>query len=571
VKARSLVGIGLAAAAAALLASCNPLSSPLPNNAVDVPVVQHLASSGTFTYTVDPGSTPGDVYFVFTNPSMTANAAQKPSVQGASIVIDGKSLPAPSPQPLYSENNEPRSLAERIAEFNRDPSAFLSLPPSGRPSPNISTRPAQNDALGQLDTFVTDIDSYGNPTASVAATCRKVTGQVDLGDGRKRALSIWVDSANWDLSDSIPTEMSVTKILEFADRFLKAPASANDIYHWNTAVVGEPWGSHTDPQLIPWDPNATVTILLCNLNASYAGSVIVGYFWAKDNFSTTYLPGSNQRIMFYIDATLLGKLEGLESTWSVNNYWPKIIFSTLAHEFQHMIQFYQKQILRGAATGTDTWINETCSMIMEDLVADKLGVEGPRGIANADGSAGSAGIVEGRIPDFNGYSYYPLAVTSGYGLTDYSISYAFGSWLARNYGGTELLRRIVQCPETNTTAVTNAAAEGSGLPGENMTRLLEKWAASVLLSDMTTAPVRYRYNTGGWTTSTAGGLDYHLGSINIFNYAPALYVFTQAGTVPGTVFNRSSNIYYQAALGLGTARTWTITVPQGILMTVVIK
>jgi hypothetical protein len=208
---------------------------------------------------------------------------------------------------------------------------------------------------------------------------------------------------------------------------------------------------------------------------------------------------------------------------------------------------------------------------MEDLVADKLGVEGPRGIANSDGSAGSAGIVEGRIPDFNSYSYYPLAVTSGYGLTDYSISYAFGSWLARNYGGTELLRRIVQCPETDTTAVTNAVAAESGLQGESMARLLEKWAASVLLSDMTAAPARYRYNTGGWATSSAGGLSFNLGSINIFNYTPALYVFTQAGTVPGTVFNRSSNIYYQAALGLGTARSWTMTVPQGILTTVVIK
>jgi len=129
----------------------------------------------------------------------------------------------------------------------------------------------------------------------------------------------------------------------------------------------------------------------------------------------------------------------------------------------------------------------------------------------------------------------------------------------------------VQCPETNTTAVTNAVAAESGPQEESMARLLEKWAASVLLSDMTTAPARYRYNTLGWTTSRAGGLSYNLGSINIFNYAPELYVFTQAGTVPGTTFNRSSNIYYQAALGLETARSWTLTVPQGILTTVVLK
>jgi hypothetical protein len=93
----------------------------------------------------------------------------------------------------------------------------------------------------------------------------------------------------------------------------------------------------------------------------------------------------------------------------------------------------------------------------------------------------------------------------------------------------------------------------------------------VLLSDVTMAPARYRYNTGGWVKTSAGGLSYNLGSINIFNYSPALYVFKQAGTVPGTTFNRSSNIYYSAAQGLGTARSWTISVPQGIVMTVVIK
>jgi hypothetical protein len=275
--------------------------------------------------------------------------------------------------------------------------------------------------------------------------------------------------------------------------------------------------------------------------------------------------------MFVIDAVMYAALVSGETVWSAGNYWPKIVISTLAHEFQHMIHFYQKVIVQGAPSVTDTWINEMCSMIMEDLVADKLGVEGPRGIANADGSAGSPGIIEGRIPKFNSNSSYPLAVRNDYGLTDYSISYAFGSWLARNYGGTELLRRIVQCPETNTTAVTNAVLAESDLQDESMARLLEKWAASVLLSDMTTAPARYRYNSGGWVTTSASGLSYNLGSINIFNYMPKLYVFTQAGTVPGTTFNRSSNIYYQAAIGLGTARSWTMTVPQGILMTVVIK
>jgi len=572
VKARSLAGISLAAAAAALLLSCNPLSSPLPDNAVDVPVVQHLAYSGTFTYSVDPGATSRDVYFVFTNPSVTANADQKPSVEGAAIVIDGKSLPSPGPQPLYSENSEPRSLAERIAEFNRDPFKALGLDASAAARSEFPVGPGEPsfDSFGELDTLK-DLGP-GNATISVDATCQFVSpAPVTIADGTTRKLNIWVANDCWTIGGTKSHLVDGSMVAALADSFLMT-GSANDIYDWVTAVIGAEWGTHGFSNLIP--PNREITILLSDIEADNSDTGgIVGYFWAGNNFTTSSVPDSNERIMFVIDAVMYAaRVPALgETVWSADNYWPKIVISTLAHEFQHMIHFYQKAIVQGAPSGTDTWINEMCSMIMEDLVADKLGVEGPRGVSPADGSAGSPGITEGRIPDFNSNSYYPLAVNSDYGLTDYSISYAFGSWLARNYGGTELLRRIVQCPETNTTAVINAVAAESGPQEESMARLLEKWAASVLLSDMTTAPARYRYNTRGWTTSRAGGLSYNLGSINIFNYAPELYVFTQAGTVPGTTFNRSSNIYYQAALGLGTARSWTLTVPQGILTTVVLK
>ncbi len=582
-KARSLAGIGLSAAAAALLLSCSPFSAPLPNNAVDVPVVQHLAYSGTFTHTVDPGPTPRDVYFVFTNPSVTVDADQKPSVQSEAIVIDGKSLPAPSPQPLYSANSEPRSLAERIAEFNRDPfkavgsggaAAARSEFPVGPGEPSYDTQDVSESPFNDL--------GPGGTTISIPATCRFVSASTTIADGTTRTLNIWVANDCWIDTGTVGTGtgqkrrlVNGTMVTALADSFLKTGAG-NDIYDWVTAVIGAEWGTHSFSNLI--SPNGEITILLSDIEADNSDTGgIVGYFSARNNFTVASYPDSNQRIMFVIDAVMYANPnpDGSDSpggpTWAPDVHWPKIIFSTVAHEFQHVIQFYQKQILQGAATGTDTWINEMCSVIMEDLVADKLGVEGPRGIANADGSAGSPGIKETRLSDFNSYSYYPLAVTSGYDLADYSISYAFGSWLARNYGGAQLLNRIVQCPESNTTAVTNAVAAESGRQDESIARLLEKWAASVLLSDMTTVPARYRYNTGGWVTTSAGGLLYNLGSINIFNYTPALYVFTQAGTVPGTTFYRSSNIYYQAALGLGTARSWTITVPQGILTTVVIK
>ncbi|TAN32139.1 peptidase M30, partial [Patescibacteria group bacterium] len=264
-----------------------------------------------------------------------------------------------------------------------------------------------------------------------------------------------------------------------------------------------------------------------------------------------------------------------ESVWAPTNYWPKIVFSTLAHEFQHMVQFYQKQVLRGGgsnATGTDTWINEMCSMLMEDLVSssDKLNVEGPRGVSSTDGTAGSAGNTLGRIPGFNASSNVSLAVTgSSFGLTQYSVAYAFGSWLIRNYGGPALLTRIVQSAQTDYTAVVNAAAAYSGRT-ETMEGLLQKWAASVLISDNTSAPFGYRYNSGGWMSFSEGSETFNLGSLNVFNYSPTLTVYNSSVPIPAAPYY-SSNIYFKAASMLTGSRTFSVTIPAGTGMSVVLK
>ena len=48
--------------------------------------------------------------------------------------------------------------------------------------------------------------------------------------------------------------------------------------------------------------------------------------------------------------------------------------------------------------------------------------------------------------------------------------------------------------------------------------VLTDWAVANLLSDDTGAPHPYRYNSGRWSTSEAGGIALRLGSIDLFNY-----------------------------------------------------
>jgi hypothetical protein len=570
------------AALAVSLSSCSFLFGALPGSAVVQPTVQHVPYSGSFKYTVDPGSTARDVYFVFTNPDLTQDSSIKPAVSGTAIAVDGKSLPAPMQQPLYGRNSAPRTAAQRLAELNRDPFRALGLSREASRSSSFLAR----RGTPSCDT-VNDSRVFNDLGLNTPATCRYVSPTpIAVADGSTRTLNIWVADDCWvgtgTTGATSPNKRHLvdsTMVAELANRFLKAGAD-NDIYDWDTAVVGAEWGPNDFGNLIP--PNDEITILLSDIsNDNSDNGGVVGYFSPANNFTSSSVPGSNERIMFVIDAVMYanpndnGYSQVGGSGWAATDYWAEEVFSTLAHELQHMIQFYQKQV-RYDVADTASWINEMCSMIMEDLVADKLHVKGPRGVSDLaypNGTAGAAGNSDGRLSMFNENSYFPLAQMGTMALEDYSTAYAFGAWLARNYGGAKLLKRIVQRAETDETAVVKSVAEESGRTDESMTRLLEKWAAAVLLSDAASSgPAGYLYNTGGWMTSSSGGISYDLGSIDLFDYSPTLNVFTATGSVPsGVTFSSSSNVYYEAAAGLASARTWSITVPQGIVMSVVLE
>jgi hypothetical protein len=246
-----------------------------------------------------------------------------------------------------------------------------------------------------------------------------------------------------------------------------------------------------------------------------------------------------------------------------------------------MIQFYQKGVVRDAGSGADVWIDEMCAQLAEDLLADKIGVMGPRGVDPSDGSAGSAGNKEGRIPLYNRYTYLPLVTKSGFDIFDYSTVYAFGAWAARNYGGAEFLRNVVQNAYTDKQAVVSAAKLG-GAERSDLDSLIARWAVSVLGSDRTDMPPGYAYNVGAWINSAAqDGSAYRLGSMNIHNYLPLDPYTGTYGAVSGPLyadasggvsfFGASSNVYYAAARSLSGEKSFEVTLPEGVTMHVVLK
>ncbi|CAA6802276.1 MAG: Unknown protein [uncultured Campylobacterales bacterium] len=341
----------------------------------------------------------------------------------------------------------------------------------------------------------------------------------ELVDNNQFKLNIWVDENAYG-AECNDGKCITEEIIEFFSNVFLKDGNNNDIYDYVTNIYGEEWGTHSYIDLIE-DTN-TIDILLFDIDndgtPSQTGGVL-GYYFSKDNFTRDAVSGSNEKIMFYIDSYLLANSSNSDGVddgvWEESDFFPQVMVSTLAHEFQHMIHFYQKNVARGITTRTDTWINEMMSEMTEDLVAFNINNPGPRNILG-DGSAGNSDNIDGRIPVFNKFSQDSLTVW-GNSYIDYSTVYSFGSFLLRNYGGASLLHTMMQNNLTDEQIVTASLGNSKTLE-----QLIQDWQTSVVLSKHTNAPSGYIYNTGDWINSTYNGVTYKLGSINFFNYNPTL-------------------------------------------------
>jgi hypothetical protein len=576
---------GIAALPLVLLIACSVPGSQTPSSSVTSPPSVLISNyNGTFSYTVDAGTTAKDVYFVFSNTNLdtTAGAATVTNSVGT-IKVDGTEIAASSAQPAGGPSASSTSAKDFLANSNRDPVNFIASHPSKVQASRVGTATPSYDNFGDPGNLYS-LDSSDNLT-TVSAHCQLVRGPITTAQG-SRTLNIWVENDCMDPAytyggGNIGTGtgqkrhlITVPMVKALADAFLKD--GSGDIYTFDTNILGPEWGATSASALssnLISNTNGNITILLADIeqdNSDIGG--IVGYFDPTNNFLSSYYSASNQRIMFVIDSVMFANPSpagatgtGTEGWDASTSYWAKFCFSTLAHEFQHMIQFYRKGILvRGDGQSADTWINEMCSQLMEDLVADKLHVPGPRGVED-NPTAGSSGNTDGRIPYFNKYlsKNYALNKTSDYGVYDYSFSYAFGSWLMRNYGGAGFMKNVVYDSATDSTCITNAVSKATGR-SETMADLISRWAVAVLGSSRQDMPPGYIFNTGAWTSSSGGGMNYNLGSINFFNYDPAPQVLTATGSVPRGSIATASNVYYRAGSSLTGSKTWNLVVPQGV-------
>ena len=470
--------------------------------------------------------TPKDLYLVFSNTATDSSASVDIEQSSKYTISTTQRSLVSAPTPKITPT------PEKIRSFN----AQLLKPDSNTLSSDQKVILVKSErSEGDTKTFYLDLYDSGDSTN---ATLKKIIANVETEFGSK-TLNIWVSDDSFDSGSGCEKERCVTQEMvdALASTFLQNDPS-NDIYDWVTNIFGEEWGSAAQDKysnLI--GESDEINILLTDIdndNATNGG--VIGYFYSKDNYSTDSLSGSNEMIMFYIDSVLFANGD---DEWDMEDFWPRETVSTLAHEFQHMIHFYQKTILRTNGQQTDTWLNEMLSETIEEVISTKIHHDGPRGVDYTDGSAGEPGNIYGRYPLFNEYNMLSLTSWNNY-YADYSKVNAFGAYLTRNYG-VGVLHDIMQSSYVHEDAVEYAINNTANGEGKNFNDLLQEWGIAVMLSDHDDLDADTpTYNTGDFIESSFKDTTYDLGSINFFNYDPQPTIYTTGGTV-----QPQGNYYYK--------------------------
>ena len=276
-------------------------------------------------------------------------------------------------------------------------------------------------AVGTTKTW---IDNFPKPTVSYATSVQFVC---PLPGGR--TVVWWADLETAKLSAQLSAMQT------------SYCGSAGGLARIN-ALLGDVWGSGAAkfPEVIQDSPGSLLDINVVLLNVPVS-SGWAGYFFAGNNLVKQSLATSNEALAFFISAEQMRRNLDFAT-------------STLMHESTHMVNFYQRAVVRGVAH--DTWLEETSAMMTEDIVA-------PAVI-----SGGYNKIMKIRLPDYlkaGGNVSYLNWPTLQESSSHYGLGGGFGAFLNRRYGLAIYQQLVTSCSDGPATASAPARTSYDCLDG----------------------------------------------------------------------------------------------------------
>ncbi|MBQ1628802.1 MAG: hypothetical protein II098_06555 [Treponema sp.] len=383
---------------------------------------------------------------------------------------------------------------------------------------------------GASDAYL--LSSRGNNVEEVSYVIgaeREVYFSVSSTGYEKKTAKLYAKTDNvycWVIEDDKNPWISTTEKGEVTDALAdKYSKKMDEMYKYITEVYGplpenmiySPNGSFNDCVKRPMTNFSTtgikINILIGDIFSDNTNEMaandngVMGMVCQKDLYASG-VKGKNT----VVDASNSGNYFYLDSYWVVKD--EKEAFSTMAHEFQHLIGFGLKYV-EYALEYDSYYLTEMLSMLTEDMMQEYLEV--------SDNNVALA-----RLPLFNRY-YFLLGLNEfsqdEYMAIAYANAYSFGAWLSRQYGGTKLIHEMALNKYVGIDCMVNAVNKVNGKDYSYLD-LLRKYTQALVFTN-----TYYAYptmNKDAETSITYNGYTYPMKAIDLWHLDKRLEVKSNA-------------------------------------------
>lgn len=344
------------------------------------------------------------------------------------------------------------------------------------PARAAEQRPEREPPLAVHDHFELELRrrerelSYAAPAVSRVARAPVVQPRV----GDRRTFNVINKKNEFEKVDAVVKFVSTQAVL-----YEDVNAPAGGLTEADYRAFGEVFDDPIHPTVVAafgepsdLDGNGRIIILfttVVNLMTERGSEgFIAGFFFGNDLLDRA---GSNRGEVFY---TLVPDPEGKFGDARTKDRILRTVPAVLAHELQHMINFNQRVLVRGASSTESLWLGEGLAHMAEDLVGDVFARRGDRERAR-----------QFQAPNYVRATRFleqpartSLVASSPPGtLGERGAGWLYVKYLAEHFGGLGILRRLTQ---TTRTGVDNVRAE----TGRAWESLFADWSAALYLDDL---------------------------------------------------------------------------------------
>ena len=335
--------------------------------------------------------------------------------------------------------------------------------PTATPFPSPTPVPGATPVSHSLSTeeLLKSVEVPSNDPVDLAARLRPELGQVprvvnevppeyEEGD----VITFWVSNSDTDENWQIQAELVVKGEHVYMWREIGSKAKEKDLR--KAARIFDERIYPTDREFFgsEWTPGIDNDPRLHVLHARDLGHTIAGYYSSADEIPAKIHPYSNEKEMFYIN---------------IDNNRPGSRFynGTLAHEFQHMIHWYQDK-------NESTWLNEGASELAAEL----------NGVGRTDGLRPDSVFAED--PDLQ-LNTWPDSETS---YAHYGNAYLFIRYFLSRFGD-DATKALVANDKNGMEAVDDTLQQiGAGMSADEF---FGDWVIANWLDDVSLGDGRWGY------------------------------------------------------------------------------